>query len=230
VNGATVTTDYTQSFTVTVSIGIMTAYPQYFSNRDVAAARIPDIRASDLEVVGGRVVISGQVAETIAKGLLGANSNIEVDPLPLFEAAVQSGSIAAVKLPVSGARFGVSSPRNIQLLKVLSSSTGEFLRYAATEADYDDGRFTLLARGSETPYGGNINPGAEYDLLVFIRDGGKYDLDKVANGVVIDPLAIVRRVSAPPSGDGGDGGGGGCNAGYVAFVLLLLPFLAKRKK
>ena len=208
---------------------IITANPQYFSNGDEAAARMPDISTGDLEAVGGMVFINRTTAEIIAGNLLGANSYVEVTPLPVFEAAIQSGKTAAAKIPVNGTSLGVNNPSDILLLKVISSNNGEFLRYAAAEADYDDGKFTLLAKGSETPYTGNINPGAEYDLMIFIRDGGRFDLDKAVNGAVIDPTAIVRRVQQP--GNGGDGGSGGCNAGwgFLAFIGTVPLILGKKK-
>jgi hypothetical protein len=206
--------------------------PQYFSNVDAAAAKMPDIRADDLEIIGGRVVISRQIAEAISKELLGTD-NIEVHLLPLFESAIQIGKIAAVKIPVNGAQFNVNRPRDILLLKVMSPSYGEFLEYVSEESDYDDGKFTLLLKGSETPYSGNINSGVEYDMLIFIKDGGKYDLDKASNGFVVDPTAIVNKKQSGNNGDDQKrgGGGGGCSAyAYLAFALIgAMPLVLKRQ-
>jgi len=204
---------------------IETVTPKYSSNTNDAAAKMIGISAGDLEIVGGRVVIKKSIAEAIAKRRPGTD-NVEVVLLPWFESAVQSGSIAAVRIPVTGSQLYANYPSNILLLKVMSSNTGEFLKYSAAAADYGDGKFTLWSKGSETPYTGNINSGTEYDLVAFIKDGGKFDLDKTVNGTVVDPLAIVRRVQ-PDSGDGG----GGCNAvGYILVILLAIPLLIQKKK
>ncbi|MCL1875979.1 MAG: putative Ig domain-containing protein [Synergistaceae bacterium] len=220
---------------------IAAAIPQYSSNMGYAATRMVDVNTADLETADGNVVINKSVAEAISKKLLGVN-NVRVVPLPWFEAAVQSGKIAAVKIPVSGAQLNTSHPKDILLLKIISSETGEFLEYAATDDDYDDGRFTLLEKGSETPYSGNINPDAEYDLMIFIKDGGRFDLDKTTDGFVIDPTAIVNVVhgseirlsegSASERTKASEKTSGGCNAGYVSFSFVLLgtALISIRKK
>gem|GEM_PF-6286064 len=212
---------------------LMYSDPQYSSNLDDAASKMVGINAADLEISGGKVVVKKSIIEAIARKQFRTNdSEHGVVSLPLFEATALNSGVAAVKIPVNGAQLNANYPRNLMLLKVLSGSVGEFLEYVGAEADYGDGRVTLLAKGSETPYTGYINSNASYDLVIFIRDGGKYDLDKTVNGVVIDPLAIVYKTQSDDSDkrNQAEGGSGGCNAfGYFAFILLgVAPFARRR--
>jgi len=220
----------TKQFSIAISAldrDIIMVDPKYSSSINYAAAKTPDISATDLEIVEGRVTIRKSIAEAIAKKLLETN-DIEVVLLPWFEATIESGKIAAVRIPIRGSQLYANYPKDILLLKVISSDTGEFLEHVSSEADYSDGKFTLLAKGNETPYSGKINSGTEYVyvLVVFIKDGGKYDLDKAINGNVVDPIAIVRRVQSGGNGDGGGGGGGGgCKAASHLFIMLLVIHL-----
>ena len=211
--------------------------PQYSSNIDYAASKMVDIKATELEITGGKVIVKKSITEAIAKKQLGAD-DFEVVCLPWFESEVRDSGVAAVKIPVTGSQLNANYPRNIMLLKVLSGSVGEFLKYVGSEADYGDGSFTLLSKGSEAPYTGYINPNASYDLVIFIRDGGKFDLDKITNGFVVDPLAIIYETKSkgdekkqPDKRSQTEGGGGGCSAGFSSFVLLLsiVPFAKKKK-
>ena len=213
---------------------LMFSNPQYSTNLDYAASKMVDIKATDLEISGGKVIIKKSVTEAIAISQLRASSSgFEVVSLPWFEAAAQDNGVTAVKIPVNGKQLNVNYARNIMLLKILSGSVGEFLEYAGSEADYGDGRFTLFAQGSETPYSGYLNPNDSYDLVIFIKDGGKYDLDKTANGNVVGSHAIVSKTQSVNDGTqtGSGGGGGGCSTfGYFAFVLLGVVPLARRNK
>ena len=188
-----------------------------------------------LEVVGGKVVVKGGVAEAIAKskGVTPAN----VVTLAVFEATVANGAMAAVEIPVTGAELGAASPDKIVLLKIFSSGSGERLTYMASGFNFDNnddgGKFTLLAANGAV-YTGAIVGTTNYILLVFIRDGGRYDLDEDVNGVVVDPLAIVHQQLG--AGETNNKGGGGCDvmaANAVGFALALLALaglVARRKK
>ena len=136
----------------------------------------------------------------------------------------------AVRIPVTGAQLGVYLPHDIWFLKIFSPTEGEYLDYVSTADDFDDGAFTLLLPGEDTPYRGIISRDANYDLAVFIKDGGKFDLDGKVNGAVVDPLVIVNSI--PDGGKGEGGGGGGCNTavGYALIALLTFCFFAKGRK
>jgi uncharacterized protein YjdB len=220
---------FTATCTVTISDGeITTVNPQFSSDKDYAATKMIGISASDLEIADEKVVIKKSIAESIARKLLKTKTNnFEIVLLPWFEAAIGYGRIAAVKIPIKGAQLNTNYPREVLLLKIISPSEGEFLQYAANKSDYEDGMFTLLAKGSETPYSGIIDSNKEYDLMIFIKDGGKYDLDKTRNGFVVDPVAIVNKNSESVNEDSS-----GCSVfGYLVFTLMgVVPFVIRKNR
>ena len=80
-------------------------------------------------------------------------------------------------------------------------------------------------------YDGKFEPGETYILVVFIEDGGDFDLDGDDNGVIIDPMAFFRTKTGSGSGAGGNGvGGGGCDAMTVNAGLGLLALFIVRKR
>jgi hypothetical protein len=106
-------------------------------------------------------------------------------------------------------------------MKILTPVSGDFLKYAATENAYKDGRFTIMEKESDKPYTGRIDMNTDYDLVVFIQDGGDFDLDNKTNGYVVDPVVLVRKTWSGQEDDGG-----GCSAGYGGSISLLLIGLA----
>ena len=214
--------------TVTVSGGnnITIVYPQYSSEVEYIVSKTNGFSASNLEIVDGKAAIKKSIIKSICDKLV-SGSISTIHSLPWFEASVANGEIAAIRIPVKGSLLEADYPRDIQLLKVLAPNTGEFLKYAATVSDYDDGRFTLTYTGSETPYSGYIDPKTDYYLVIFIKDGGKYDLDKTVNGVVVDPLSIVNKTSHSGLINSS---GSGCSAyGYLALALMIVVPLTLRK-
>jgi uncharacterized protein YjdB len=208
---------------------------QNSTNVESAASEMPDFIADDLEIKDGKVCIKKSIAEEIFKELISDDmediNGIKVVPLPWFKAAVEFGKIAAVRIPVKGSQLDFDYPRDIRLLKILTPKTGVLLTSADTKEKFADGSFTLMDKESDEPvsFSERINMSAEYDLVVFIKDGGDYDLDKVTNGFVVDPIAIVGM-----TWPGRDDEDEGCNAGYGGSISLLLTGLAlfsvRRKK
>lgn len=194
------------------------AEPVPFTSPDDAAGKMPDIDASDLEVVDGKVVISMAIAEAIADKLGGEYTKIVT--LPCFEVKVGDGETASVRMQVTGAQLGTGYAKDIALLKVMSRNNGEYMAYAIDSAGYGDGKFTLLKNGAS--HSGAIDPEADYDLVVFIKDGEKFDLDNKINGEVIDPLVVVHETQSTGSPSSSGSSGGGCNAGAGIFGLSLL--------
>ena len=89
----------------------------------------------------------------------------------------------------------------------------------------------MLVNGKTEDFTGTIVASEKYELVLFVADGGDYDLDKTENGVVIDPCAILKAESAPinPTPKTGSGSGG-CSAGVGALALLaLVPLFLRRK-
>jgi hypothetical protein len=87
----------------------------------------------------------------------------------------------------------------------------------------------------EIIYLGTLHPDVTYKLVVFIRDGGNFDLNGFKDGTIVDPLAIFgTRKNNNNNNGGGSGGGMGCDAmaaGAIGTLALLAGLsLRKRKK
>lgn len=148
--------------------------------------------------------------------------------LPLFKTQVSvAGATAVTAFIISGDKLLAATPQEIKLVKTRPDGTGAFFTYAATSADYTDGHFTLQNMDdSVMAADGAIESGKSYKLVVYVKDGGAYDIDP-AEGSIIDPLAVVKTSQKQTSG----GSSGGCNGGYAALALLAaLPLLKKRGK
>ena len=81
------------------------------------------------------------------------------------------------------------------------------------------GTYTVIPATQWTQVDGNT-----IDLT--LTDGGSFDLDGVANGVIVDPLAVGNPITEPSPNSGG--GGGGAASPWV--LLLLLLSLARSRK
>jgi hypothetical protein len=205
---------------------------RYTSSKDIAVSKMPDFELDDYDVIDGKVTLKKSIAEKISKvfceEILEKTDGIKAIPLPWFEAAVEPGKVAAVRISVEGSLLYSELPEGIILLKILTPTSGQFLQYVSMDVDYDDGRFTVLKKKGYEQIE-NINKNEDYDLVVFIRDGGEFDLDKRINGFVVDPIVIVNK-----NGESRNGGGSsvGCSAfGFLAFSLLgIVPFVIWKKR
>ena len=219
----TVTTEdggFTDTCTVVVEERGQRAHPRYSQNKSEAALKTSGFSESDFEIVDGNVVIKRSIAETIAKKLLGTDS-IEVTLLPWFEAEVQSGKIAAVDFMVTRSTLKLDEPSSALvetlLLNIISPNAGEFLRYTTTDYEFDDGEFRLFQAAPPPEAGFNFPNDLDCQLMVFIRDGGRFDISKTENGLVVGQLAIVGKAEKSEKS-------GGCNAGYGSILLFLFGF------
>jgi uncharacterized protein YjdB len=223
---------YSKDCTITVTeadplpVDISWVNPQFTSNKDSAAGKTRNFEVDNLDIVDGRVTVKKSIAERVSKEIKSFMS-VNAIPLPWFEAAVEPGGIAAVRIPVKGSQLYFETPHRILLLKILSPASGKFLEYVSEDVKYNDGRFTITENEDKEPIE-YINKNKIYDLVVFIKDGGEFDLDRRVNGFVVDPLVLIRETW---SGDDDDGG---CSASYGSSISLLLIGLAlfsiKRKR
>ena len=78
----------------------------------------------------------------------------------------------------------------VDIRKIVSAKQTLKFEYSANAANYGDGKFTILTSDGKAA-SGTIDAAAEYQILLFIKDGGSYDLDSV-NGTVTDPAVIVK--------------------------------------
>jgi hypothetical protein len=231
----TVTTEdggFTAECTVTViESDVQIAWIRHSSSMSEVVAKTAGFSEGDFEIVDGNVVIKKSIAEAIARRLLGAD-DIEVVLLPWAEATFarsgQSGKIAEINYTVAGSMLGIKYPESAEgvlIKKITSPETGEFLEYVdlGVFESFADGKFWV----SSYVYG--IAPvDRYYRLLVRIRDGGRFDLDRTTNGLVVSQIAIVRKAVNQPQSSSGS-----CNVGYGSALSLLACFVllaAKRKK
>ncbi|MCL2165379.1 MAG: Ig-like domain-containing protein, partial [Oscillospiraceae bacterium] len=204
---------------ITVPPSIAPVDPTYPSDLN-AVADDTGIAASDLETKDGKVYLKKGLAEVIAKALLNAGS-VNTTVQPVFEGTVApDGQIAQLTFTMTGKDLLASFADEINLIGLVSGISGKRFSYTDNAADYDDGKFTLLSGGAI--FSGEIDPNATYQLVAFIQDGGEFDLDGATNGEFIASVFIASEKTG--------GGGGGCSTfGYLAFAILALPFLLKRK-
>jgi hypothetical protein len=207
---------------------VQIANVRYSSNVSEAAAKTAGFSEGDFELVNGVVTIKKSITESIAKKLLGAD-NIEIIPVPWFEAVNwNSGKLAAICNHVSNTMFieelkNFTEVEELLILNVLSPESGEFMKQAdKLLMNIEDGdycyRFVSIVPMSTIPE--NVY------LTVFIRDGGRLDLDKTRNASVVGQIAIVAKgklkkdpdpiVDPEPS----KGSSGGCVAIYGSILLL----------
>jgi len=205
---------------------------QNSSNTEYVAGRTPGFERGDFETIDDNVTVKRSVAENIFKehysDKIGDAKSIRAEPLPWFEASVDVGQIAAIRIPVNGSKIYYNYAKDILLLKVITPTSGDLMRYATMTPEFADGVFTLMEKDSEAPYVGFISLDTDYDLVVFIKDGGAYDLDNEENGFVIDPIVQIRRMYS-----GQDDDEGGCNAGFggiISLLLLALSFFTAHRK
>ena len=184
----------------------------------------------------GVVRLQSRVAREVSRKVLPSGSTVKrVRTLPVLSAVLPQGAnVAAVGLELTGRELMAKKASEVELLKATGPDTGALLKWSGKPEEFSDGRFTVLDGSGRVV--DELQSRSRYVLTVFIRDGGKYDLDGEANGKVVDPLALLSLTggSAPepqPGPDGKDGGGGGCNAGLGWLLLLaaVVPAVLRRR-
>lgn len=194
------------------------------------AATMPNVSATELDIdATGTVVLESDTAKKAAENVISADETLKsVLPLPIFKATLEKDKIAAAAFTVTGEQLGVTVPENVRIMKYLGSGAADSFEYAAVPADFDDKSFTIFKHGTNE-IAKTIEKGTSYDLTVFIKDGGDFDLDKIA-GQVTDPTMIVTAEKSPspkPSGSSS-----GCNGGFgsLALAAFAVVTFAYRKK
>ncbi|MCL2164862.1 MAG: Ig-like domain-containing protein [Oscillospiraceae bacterium] len=205
--------------TVTVISGIVPTAPSYPTDAAAVAAAI-GLDVSDLEAKDGKVYLGKSLADSLAKSLLGVDK-VDTNIQPVFEGTVApDGQTAQLSIMMTGKDLLASNPGDINLIGKTLIGGANFLDYVNNAGDFRDGKFTLRQGGAI--YTGEIDPNATYELLVFIKDGGDFDLDGYVNGSFIASVFLASESTG--------GGGGGCSAlGYLAFALLAVPFVLRRR-
>ena len=204
--------------------GVVTVSPTYPSDRREVSDKT-GIPENELTMSRNMVFLSQRLAIQIAKDLVKADV-IYVNLLPIFSAQINAiGQTATIALPVKGRELQAMFPFEVNLIGMTSWNTGKLFNYVGSPSEFTDKCFTILHNNSMNF--GEIDPDEDYDIVVFIRDGGEFDLDRQVNGEIIASVYIASgRMS------GGGGGGGGCaTMGFGCLALAFaIPFIIRKRR
>ncbi|MDD9808132.1 MAG: hypothetical protein OXU34_07710, partial [Gammaproteobacteria bacterium] len=167
-----------------------------------------------------------------------------VEPEPAEGGGIAGGR-AGVIIPLSRDFLDATAGSTLRPVKegaggaaTAPAGTREFSR-AAADGDYGFAQYTgdINAEDGRCPDAGGgaytLGPGRGTCLLLYIVDGGANDDDGVRNGVIRDPVRIVRGgVSAPAATAGGARSHGGAfdPAGLLALLALAALTLLRRRR
>ena len=193
-----------------------------------ASEMLEGISSGDLVVdASGAITVKAETVRNAASSLVAYNETItKVGPLPVFNAKVAKAQTAAVAYKIKGKDLYATDPSKINVIKYLGSGEAARFVYAAAAADFADESYTVMLHGKST-IADSIAADTEYDLVLFIKDGGRFDLDK-ADAFVADPPAVVQTEKKASGGSSS-----GCNGGFGALLLLgaaMLPLVYRKKR
>ena len=173
---------------------------------------MPNVSATELDIdATGTVVLESDTAKKAAENVISTDETLKsVLPLPIFKATLEKDKIAAAAFTVTGEQLGVTVPENVRIMKYLGSGAADSFEYAAVPADFDDKSFTIFKHGTNEIAKTIVD--LSHDLTVFIKDGGDFDLDKIA-GQVTDPTMIVTAEKSPSPKPGGSSSGNNGGSG-----------------
>lgn len=170
----------------------------------------------------GNTIVEPKVAVKAANklGTLSSVTTKDVVALPVFTTpAIDANKDKTIMISylILGSDLKAKKPADVKVMKILGEENGELFTYASAITKDMDKKFTVMKDDdSGTIFTGDIDGYTMYRLALFIKDGGKFDLDGKKDGAVADPTVILgaeKRAS--------DGGSGGCNAGLGVLALLL---------
>ncbi|MEG1604095.1 MAG: Synerg-CTERM sorting domain-containing protein, partial [Cloacibacillus sp.] len=205
------------------------------------------ITAADLEVspqgfvVPKEAVVQAAFADAMQKSNK-EGSITEVNVLPVFSATLAtSGDVAAISYSVKGSDLKAAKAGDVRVIKVLSSTTGDFFTFQSDSSKTADKNFALQPEGDKKflAAADAIAADKNYKLLLFVKDNGDFDLCKDDKGKVVDPAAIAKTTEkavptpTPTPTPAGGSSSSGCNAGVAALALLgfaLVPVLYRKKR
>lgn len=226
--------------------GIEPVKPVFFSassseqalRKAAAALRHSGLNEMDLvfDADAGVVQVASKLAERVAEKVLPHKMVQGIGYLPVLSAEIaEKTAIAALGIERTGAELMRASEKvaELKLIKILGPDEGEMMRYTGSPEAFDDGAFTVLDAGGRIV--DELRSEERYVLTLFLRDGGKYDLDGSANGNIVDPLVLVSVAEEPqvrPEPEPkphprpqpklkGKGSSGGCATGSFGLSALV---------
>lgn len=199
-----------------------------------AAKNIGDaLTVEQLTIKDGNTIVKPEVAVKAANklGTLSSVTSKDVVALPVFTTPAKDADkdkTIMISYEVLGSDLKAKKPADVKVMKILGAEKGELFTYASTITKNMDKKFTVMKKDG-TIFTGEIDGHTLYDLALFIKDGGKFDLDGKKDGAVADPSVILGAEKRAPGGSSG-----GCNAGLCVLALLLslaaIPLVYRRKK
>lgn len=182
----------------------------------------------------GNTIVEPEVAVKAANklGTLSSVTSKDVVALPVFTTPAidaDKDKTIMISYQILGSDLKAKKPADVKVLKILGAEKGELFTYASAITKDMDKKFTVMKDDdSGTIFTGEIDGYTMYRLALFIKDGGKFDLDGKKDGAVADP-AVILGAEKKASG----GSSSGCSTGLGALALLslaALPLVYRRKK
>lgn len=183
----------------------------------------------------GNTIVEPEVAVKAANklGALSSVTSKDVVALPVFTTpAIDANKDKTIMISylILGSDLKAKKPADVKVMKILGAENGKLFTYASAITKDMDKKFTVMKDDdSGTIFTGEIDGYTMYRLALFIKDGGKFDLDGKKDDAVADPTVILGAEKRAPGGSSG-----GCNAGLGVLALLLslaaIPLVYKRKK
>jgi hypothetical protein len=119
-------------------------------------------------------------------------------------------------------------PENVRVMKVKRGGYGDSFTYSRTGAERADKTFTVMKGGHV--HTGKIKDSDDYALVLYVKDGGDFDLDLSATRVM-DPAVIVKTakpIAENQAKNGGGSGGCGVTSGSLLLAALAVAVIARR--
>lgn len=209
--------------------GLVTSFfPNIFNSTQSAAAYIKSYTSADFDEEDFTLDDAHHATLTEA-AVKAADAKVKrVFPLPVFNVQELSSTRNACSFVVTSADLMAETPEQVKLLKLKGKAESFYFTYTDDVNDFvRDGYFTIQ---KDDTSGAIITRGAQltddyYRVTIFLHDNGDCDVDP-ANGDMLDPCAIISTNSGSSSGSSS----GGCSAGFGALALLMLPFIARKKR
>lgn len=197
-------------------------------------ASTTNIKKEDLvATANGTLTISPVLAKSALEEVMSADKEVapkNVVLLPIVSTTVKAKNVAAMAFSMTGAQLGAEDGTvagDVKIIKVLADGKGAKFSYATSAAGYQDETFTLKdAKDKTLALTDKVVKTSDYKLIIFVADGGNFDLDKPP-GSVVDPVAVATNAAKPTPHSSSSG----CNAGFAGLLLLVaVPFVYRRKR
>ena len=195
------------------------------------AAKLLSMDKSDFTVGGGDFLsIKSASAAASISALTSGDKALEGRPvvyMPIISFDVPEGKTAAAAFEVSGDIFGAAkTPAEIKVAKLLTGGVAEWFTPVQDAADFKDERVTLLKDGAVVS---SIKPEESYQLTVFVKDNGKFDLNSQSGGI-IDPVAVVNVAEKERPNSSGSNGCAAASFPALLLLFALYPLFSRKSK